>query len=122
MLNKNDCVFKRGGMCTNKHGIVGTNFTVVKKVWSKLKNGIYGYKSSKVVRYRCKHDVSNNEHGAGTVMLKGVDKKTSQLNLQSAHISASKHHIFKIRVPTPHNIPLIMWGRHKNFKDLMYRS
>ena len=31
--------------------------------------------------------------------------------------SASIHQIFKILVPTPHNNPPIMWGRHKNFKD-----
>ena len=54
--------------------------------------------------------------------IKGVDKKTLHLNFCFAHISASICRIFKILVPTPHNIPLIMGGRHKNFKDPMYRS
>ena len=26
-----------------------------RKVWSKMKNGVYGYKSSKVVKYKCKY-------------------------------------------------------------------
>ena len=55
------------------------------------------------------------------VKLKGVDKKTSHLNSCSAHISASLHWIIKILVSTPHNERCIMWGRHKNFKDPMYR-
>ena len=54
------------------------------------------------------------------VLLKGVAKKTSHLNFCFAHIAAAKHRIFKILVSTPHNIPLIMWGRHKNFKDQIY--
>ena len=46
--------------------------------------------------------------------IKGVDKKN--LNFCFANISATIHRIFKILVPTPHNIPLIIWGRHKNLK------
>ena len=38
-------------------------------------------------------------------LLKGVDKKTSHLIFCFAHISASKHRIFKILVPTPHDKP-----------------
>ena len=49
--------------------------------------------------------------------LKGVDKKTLHLNVCFAHISASICRIVKILVPTPHNIPLILGGRHKNFKN-----
>ena len=49
-------------------------------------------------------------------------KKTSHLNFCYTHISSSIHRIFKILVCTPHNTPLIMWGRHKNFKDSMYRN
>ena len=37
-------------------------------------------------------------------------------------LSVSVYQIFKILVPTPHDVPLIMWGRHKNFKDLINRS
>ena len=58
----------------------------------------------------------------GLPYLKGVDKKTLHLNFCFAHISASICRIFKILVPTQHNIPLIMGGRHKNFKDPMYKS
>ena len=32
------------------------------------------------------------------------------------------HWIFKILVSTPHNLRCIMWGRHENVKDSMYRS
>ena len=56
------------------------------------------------------------------LVIKGVQKKTLVLNYCFAHILASIHRIFKILVPTPHNTPPIMWGRHKNFKDTMYRS
>ena len=47
-------MFKRGGMCST-HGIIGTKFMVTRKVWTKLKNGMFGYKNSKVVKYKCKH-------------------------------------------------------------------
>ena len=53
--------------------------------------------------------------------LKGVDKKTLHFDFCFAHISSSLHRIFKILAPTPHNLGRIMWGRHKNFKDRMYR-
>ena len=55
-------------------------------------------------------------------IVKGVDKKNSHLNFSFAYISSSIQQIFKIFVPTPHNTPLIMWGTHNNFKDLVYRS
>ena len=54
-------------------------------------------------------------------ILKGVQKKLV-LNFGCAHISASIHRIFKIFVSNPHNWGCIMGGRHKNFKDPMYRS
>ena len=49
--------------------------------------------------------------------IKGVQKKTSLLIFCFADISASVNWIFKILVPTPHNIALIMGGRHKNFTN-----
>ena len=65
---------------------------------------------------------SVNSHQLFEFTLKGDDKKTLHLKFCFAHISAANHRIFKILVPTPHNIPLIMGGTHKNFKDRMYRS
>ena len=53
---------------------------------------------------------------------KGCANKNLVLNFCFAYISASIDCIFKILVPTPHNIPLIMWGRDKNYKNPMYRS
>ena len=53
---------------------------------------------------------------------KGCVKKTFCLNFYFAHISVSVYRIFKILVHTPPNIHHIMWGRHKNVKDAMYRS
>ena len=41
-------------MCLT-HGLQGTKLMVTKKVWSKLKNGMFGYKNSKVVKYKCKY-------------------------------------------------------------------
>ena len=55
-------------------------------------------------------------------MIKGDDKKPRFLNFCFAHSSASINRIFNILVPTPHILSLIMWGRHKDFKDPMYRS
>ena len=49
-------------------------------------------------------------HDEIKTQLKGVDKITLHLNFCFAPISAAKHRIFKILVPTPHNIPLIMGG------------
>ena len=46
--------------------------------------------------------------------VKGVDKKPLHLKFCFAHISAAKHHIFKIRVPTPHDIPLISKDKIKS--------
>ena len=55
--------------------------------------------------------------------LKGVDEKTLHLNVCFAHISASVLWVFRILVPTlVHDIPLIMWGRHKISNNPMYRS
>ena len=51
-------------------------------------------------------------------LLKGVQKINSLLNFFFADISASAYYwIFEILMPTPHNIPLIMGGRHKNFTN-----
>ena len=50
-------------------------------------------------------------------LLKGVQKINSLLNFFFADISASAYWIFEILMPTPHNIPLIMGGRHKNFTN-----
>ena len=38
------------------------------------------------------------------------------------YILVRLHRIFKILVPTPHNTPLIIGGRDKNFEDLMQSS
>jgi hypothetical protein len=40
----------------------------------------------------------------------------------ATYILAPEHLIFKIIVPSFHNKPLIMGGRHKNFKDQMHWS
>jgi len=55
-------------------------------------------------------------------LFKGCAKKNLVLNFGCAHISASIHCIFKILVSILHNLGCIMGGRHKNFKDLMYRN
>ena len=44
------------------------------------------------------------------------------MNFCFPQIWASIHWSFKILVPFPHNIPLIMLGRHKNFKDPINRG
>ena len=38
------------------------------------------------------------------------------------YMSAYEHQIFEILVSTPHNTPLIMGDRHKNFEDPMTTS
>ena len=52
--NKDECEFRRGGMCVT-HGIPGAKLMVTRKLWSKMKNGMHGYKNSKVVKYKCKY-------------------------------------------------------------------
>ena len=51
--NKNECTFKRGGKC-EIHGVIGSKYKVTRKVWTELKTGIHGWKTSQVTKYRCK--------------------------------------------------------------------
>ena len=51
--NKNECTFKRGGKC-EIHGVIGTKYKVTRKVWTELKTGIHGWKTSQVTKYRCR--------------------------------------------------------------------
>ena len=39
------------------------------------------------------------------------------IEICSGYISASDHRIFKNIVSTPHNLPLIIWSRDKNFEE-----
>ena len=47
------CVHKRGGFCTT-HGSMGTKYVEKYKVWSKLKNGNFGYVSKSKTKYVCR--------------------------------------------------------------------
>ena len=47
------CTFKRGGMCM-KHGCVGQKYEISSKVWTKKKDGMFGYKTVKQTKYRCR--------------------------------------------------------------------
>ena len=62
LQTKTECVFQRGGRC-KLHGIIGSKSTINKKSWSKLKNGIHGWKYSKVIKYSCpmSDDVKDDE-------------------------------------------------------------
>ena len=54
--------------------------------------------------------------------MKGVQKKTLRFEfLLCSYLSFCLSELL-ILVPTPHNIPPILWGRHKNFKDLINKS
>ena len=44
------------------------------------------------------------------------------LGFGCAHVSASVHWVFGVLVSILHDWGCIMGGRHKNFKDLMYRN
>ena len=46
------CTFTRKGVC-NQHGIPGKKFTVTSQKWTKLRGEIYGYRTTRVTRYRC---------------------------------------------------------------------
>ena len=48
--NKQDCVFKRGGLCV-KHGVMGAKNMQTSKEWSKKENGIYGWLTRTKVKY-----------------------------------------------------------------------
>ena len=47
------CTFKRGGMCM-KHECVGQKYVVSSKVWTKNAKGMFGYKTVKQTKYRCR--------------------------------------------------------------------
>ena len=47
------CVHKRGGFCTT-HGSMGTKYVEKSKVWSKLKNGNFGYVYKSKTKYVCR--------------------------------------------------------------------
>ena len=47
------CVHKRGGFCTT-HGSMGEKYIEKSKVWSKLKNGNFGYVSRSKTKYVCR--------------------------------------------------------------------
>ena len=55
---------------------------------------------------------------AKSVLDKACAIKKLVFDSRFAHVSASIHWIFKICVPTPHDI--YVWGTHKNFEDLWF--
>ena len=55
------------------HGVIGTKYKVTKKVWTELKNGIHGGKTSQVTKYRCK--LGNRE--------KNVTREVTVQNMKS---------------------------------------
>ena len=79
-MNENmrkECNFKRGGMCTT-HGCVGEKFQVSKSVWTKKKDGTYGYKQTKQTKYRCRYKgVTNSNNGIPETEL---GKKTTDIS------------------------------------------
>ena len=74
---KNECIFKRGSMCT-MHGCVGEKFMVSKKVWERNKSGTYGYKYTKQTKYRCRYKgITNSNDGIPETKL---GKKTTDIS------------------------------------------
>ena len=59
MVTENVCTFKRGGKCI-LHGTIGTKNVGTKKVWSKLKGGLFGYKYVRNTTYTCKERNSSS--------------------------------------------------------------
>ena len=51
-LPESVCTFKRGGKCV-KHGTIGMRKESTRKVWTKLKGGLFGYKYVKNITYTC---------------------------------------------------------------------
>ena len=47
------CTFKRGGRCI-QHDCVGQKYVISSKVWTKNANGMFGYKTVKQTKYRCR--------------------------------------------------------------------
>ena len=54
------CMFTRKGVC-NQHGISGTKITIPRQKLTKLRGGIYGYRTTSVIRYRCNTRNSNQK-------------------------------------------------------------
>ena len=54
------CTFTRKGIC-NQHGIQGKKFTVSSQKWTKLRGGTFGYRTSRVTRYRCNARISDQK-------------------------------------------------------------
>ena len=49
------CTFKRGGRCII-HGTMGAKFTDSIKVWTKKRDGLFGYVWKSKVRYECQYE------------------------------------------------------------------
>ena len=76
------CTFKKGGKCVN-HGTKGTRFIDSMKVWTKNKDGLFGYVWKTRVRYVCqndgvaKSDVLNSRYKA----IRGLPSPTMNLQM-----------------------------------------
>ena len=46
------CTFTRKGVC-NQHEVPGIKFTVPSRKWTRLRGGTFGYRTTRVTRYRC---------------------------------------------------------------------
>ena len=51
-IMKNDCEFKRGGMCKT-HLVRGEKIVTKSREWVKKKNGLFGYVTKQLTTYRC---------------------------------------------------------------------
>ena len=52
IIKKNECEFKRGGMCKT-HLVKGMKIVTKTKEWMKMKNGLFGYVTKQLTTYRC---------------------------------------------------------------------
>ena len=54
-INKQTCVFKRGGKCV-QHDVVGKKRVKSTRIWDKNKNGIFGWKTRTKTTYVCRFE------------------------------------------------------------------
>ena len=84
--NVDECIFKRGGMCTT-HGCKGEKFSVTETKWCAKGDGTYGYRSSKKTKYRCRFRgvVKSNGDNPGY----GTEKQTVSSESEGNNILSS---------------------------------
>ena len=85
------CTFTRKGIC-NQHGTIGQKITIPSKKWTRLRGGLFGYKTTRTTRYRCSTRISNQKvHSNLRKDLTRNSQQISDYNNLSGHAMGATH-------------------------------